>query len=62
MLGQVPLGARISPLIPEASQWIMEVPNTSAKRAIELGITLGVLATFLKILAGIERSWLGSGK
>jgi hypothetical protein len=62
MLGQVPLGGQISPIIPQVSQWIMEVPNTAAKRAIELGITLGVLATFLKILAGIERSWLGSGK
>jgi len=62
MLGQVPLGNQISPIIPQVSQWIMEVPNTAAKRAIELGITLGVLATFLKILAGIERSWLGSGK
>jgi hypothetical protein len=62
MLGQVPLGYRISPVIPEISQWIMEVPNTAAKRGIELGITLGVLATFLKILTGIERSWLGSGR
>jgi len=62
MLGQVPFGYRISPAIPEISQWIMEVPNTAAKRGIELGITLGVLATFLKILAGIERSWLGSGR
>ncbi len=62
MLGQVPLGYQISPVIPEISQWIMEVPNTAAKRGIELGITLGILATFLKILAGIERSWLGSGR
>lgn len=62
MLGQVPLGHAISPAIPEISQWIMEVPNTAAKRGIELGITLGVLATLLKILAGIERSWLGSGR
>lgn len=62
MLGQVPLGYQISPVIPEISQWIMEVPNTAAKRGIELGITLGVLATFLKILTGIERSWLGSGQ
>jgi len=62
MLGQVPLGYQISPAIPQVTQWIMEVPNTAAKRGIELGITLGVLATFLKILAGIERSWLGSGR
>ncbi len=62
MLGQVPLGHAISPAIPEVSQWIMEVPNTAAKRGIELGITLGMLATLLKILAGIERSWLGSGR
>jgi len=62
MLGQVPLGARIWSGIPEISQWIMEVPNTAAKRGIELGITLGILATLLKILAGIERSWLGSGR
>jgi hypothetical protein len=62
MLGQVPLGNQISPAIPEISQWIMEVPNTAAKRGIELGITLGVLATFLKILTGIERSWMGGGK
>ncbi len=62
MLGQVPLGYWISPLIPEFSQWIMEVPNTAAKRAIELGIALGVLATYLKIMVGIERGWLGSGR
>ncbi len=62
MLGQVPLGAYISPVIPEISQWIMEVPNTAAKRGIELGIILGMLATLLKILTGIERSWLGSGR
>ena len=62
MLGQVPIGHQISPVIPEISQWIMEVPNTAAKRGIELGIMLGVLATFLKILTGIERSWMGGGK
>jgi len=62
MLGQVPLGHQIWSGIPEVSQWIMEVPNTAANRGIELGITLGILATFLKILTGIERSWMGGGK
>ncbi len=62
MLGQVPLGYKLSPYIPEISQWIMEVPNTAAKRAIELGIALGILTTSLKIIIGVERSWLGGGK
>jgi len=61
MLGQVPFGQWISPKIPEITQWIMAVPNTASKRGIELGVTLGALATSLKILTGIERSWLGGG-
>jgi hypothetical protein len=62
MLGQVPVGEWIFKGIPEVSQWIMKVPNTASKRGIELGVTLGSLATSLKILTGIERSWLGGGK
>lgn len=61
MLGQVPLGQAIWDKLPSISHWIMTVPNTAAKRGIDLGITLGVTATLLKILAGIERSWLGGG-
>lgn len=62
MLGQVPFGQAIWKQIPEVSQWIMGVPNTASKRGIELGVTLGALATSLKILTGIERSWMGGGK
>ncbi|MBD3236414.1 MAG: hypothetical protein GF330_06910 [Candidatus Eisenbacteria bacterium] len=61
MLGQVPLGQALWSELPSVSHWIMTVPNTAAKRGIDLGITLGVTATLLKILAGIERSWLGGG-
>lgn len=59
MLGQVPLGGQIWSGLPEISQWIMAVPNTASKRGIELGVTLGSLATSLKILTGIERNWMG---
>ncbi|MDM7916655.1 MAG: hypothetical protein ACE15D_11770 [Candidatus Eisenbacteria bacterium] len=62
MLGQVPIGEAISPYLPRVSSWIMAVPNTASKRGIDLGVTLGATATLLKILTGIERSWLGGGK
>lgn len=61
MLGQVPLGAQISKWIPEISRWILNVPNLAAKRAIALGVGLGMTATSLKILLGIERTYLGGG-
>ena len=39
--------------------WIMEVPNTAGTRAITIGIALGVVATSLRILLGVDRSYLG---
>lgn len=59
MLGQVSLGAAISKWIPETSRWILNVPNLAAKRAIMIGVGLGMTATSLKILLGIERTYLG---
>jgi hypothetical protein len=62
MIGILPLGNQISPHIPSFAQWIMDVPNTAGKRGIAFGIALGSIATALKILLGIERSWLGGGE
>ena len=61
MLGQVPLGMQISKWIPETANWILNVPNLAAKRGIMTGVGLGMVATSLKILLGIERTYLGSG-
>ena len=62
MLGRVPIGAFISDTIPLVSQWLMAVPNLAAKRGILLGVSLGIIATSLRIIFGIERSYLGGGE
>ncbi|MEW6752600.1 MAG: hypothetical protein AB1505_16685 [Candidatus Latescibacterota bacterium] len=59
MLGRVPIGRAISEAIPQVSDWLMEVPNLAAKRGVLLGISLGAIATALRILFGVERSYLG---
>jgi hypothetical protein len=61
MLAQVPLGVKLSKHLPTISQWILDVPNLASKRGIALGVGLGSVATSLKILLGIERSYLGGG-
>jgi len=61
MLGRVPIGTMISQYIPVAADWIMSVPNLAAKRAILIGVSIGVIATSIKIIFGIERAYLGGG-
>lgn len=41
---------------------IMRVFNTAGNRAIMIGIALGTASVSLKILLGVDRSFLGSGK
>ena len=61
MLGRVPIGTMISQYIPIAADWIMTVPNLAAKRAILIGVSIGVIATSIKIIYGIEKAYLGGG-
>ncbi len=73
MLGRVPLGDLLSdwlfqakwlPGVPHTlhlstiQEWIMSVPQNTAKRAILIGAALGVMATGLRVILGIERSYL----
>ncbi len=67
MLGRVPLGDAMTRFLPEPlhlgvmQDWIMNVPQNAAKRAILIGAAMGVMATGLRVILGIERSYLGGG-
>jgi hypothetical protein len=59
MLGQVPLGEQITGgLAPRWLAFLMVYINAAGQKAIIIGATLGVLATGLRIVLGIERSYL----
>src|SRR5499427_10686361 len=68
MLGRVPVGDQMTAWLPEplrlgsVQDWIMNVPQNAAKRAILMGAALGVMATGLRVILGIERSYLGGGE
>lgn len=59
MLGRIPIGESISPFLPKLADWIMNVPNMAAQRAIMIGLGLGAVSTAMKIVLGIERSYMG---
>ncbi|MCF7810423.1 hypothetical protein K9N50_05500 [bacterium] len=62
MLGRVPVGRMVWSDMPGLVDWIMEVPNMVAQRGILIGAALGAVATGLKMVFGIERSYLGREK
>lgn len=62
MMGRVPLGEYLIPASGDVSQWILNVLNASVRRAILIGVSLGTVALSLKIIFGVERSYLGGGK
>jgi hypothetical protein len=47
--------------ISDLQQWVMDVPQNAAKRAILIGAAMGVMATGLRVILGIERAYLGGG-
>jgi len=67
MLGRVPVGDALTSWLPESirmsafQEWIMNIPQNAAKRAILMGAAMGVMATGLRVILGIERSYLGGG-
>ncbi|MCA9286916.1 MAG: hypothetical protein KDA22_16960 [Phycisphaerales bacterium] len=69
LLGRTFAGVFLTQWLPESlsglklenlTVWIMQVPNTAGTRAIMIGVALGIASTSLKVLLGVDRSYLGS--
>jgi hypothetical protein len=70
LLGRTYAGVVLTQWMPESlsglkienlTVYIMQVFNTAGNRAIMIGIALGITSTSLKVLLGVDRSYLGSG-
>jgi len=68
LLGRTPLGVYATSWIPESFSilqipnlaiWIMSSPNLAGQRAIMIGIALGVVSMSLRLILGVERTYLG---
>ena len=72
MIGRVPLGSWLWVKLPwlgshfpyaldRITQWIMDVPNAAGQRGIKIGAALGAVSMALRMLLGVERSYLTTG-
>ena len=68
LLGRTPLGVYATSWIPDSFSilqipnlaiWIMTSPNLAGQRAIMIGIALGVVSMSLRLILGVERTYLG---
>ena len=70
MLGRVPLGAYLTAWtqniswlswlhLPTIQEWLYQYPNAAGARAIMIGIGLGIVGTSLRVILGIEKSFMG---
>ena len=68
LLGRTYLGTWVTAWVPEEHSawtvpnitvWIMQVINSAGNRAIMIGIALGIASTSLRVILGIDRSYLG---
>ena len=58
MLGRVPIGKMIWDKIPLFSDWLLNIPQLAAKRGIQIGVYLGGVVMSLRVILGIERTYL----
>ncbi|MFQ5453364.1 MAG: hypothetical protein ACE5D6_04170 [Candidatus Zixiibacteriota bacterium] len=68
LLGRTPFGMMLTSWVPDSFSllqvpnlaiWIMNSPNLAGQRAIMIGIGLGVVSMSLRLILGVERTYLG---
>ncbi|MCP4685186.1 MAG: hypothetical protein GY867_07015 [bacterium] len=62
LLSRSDVGGFLSQYLPDIADWVRNNPSMSARRAILIGIGLGSLTTSLRVIIGIERTWLGGDR
>ena len=62
LLSRSDLGGLIADHVSPLAEWMRDYPSMSARRAILIGIGLGSLTTSIRVILGIERTWLGGWK
>ena len=58
MLGRVPVGTMLWKGLPGFTSWILNVLQLGPMRGIQIGIALGTIAMSLRLILGIERTYL----
>jgi hypothetical protein len=70
MVGRVPVGDWLAQNLPAGenwfntpalASWLLNVPNSAAQRGILLGVILSQVAISVRIIFGIERTYMGGG-
>jgi hypothetical protein len=59
MLYNAPVGETIWPGFKDLGGWLKNVPNTGVMRGVVIGVAVGILATFIRAILGLETSYLG---
>lgn len=71
LLGSTPFGTVLTAWLPEElsilhipnlAVWVMSSPNLAGQRAIIIGIGLGVVSMSLRLILGLERTYLGEDR
>jgi hypothetical protein len=60
LLGQVPAGFHLWPDFPLVKEWVLRVPALAGIRGILLGVSLGTIATGIRVLLAADRPYTDS--